>query len=280
MDALEAAGGVRARGDTGSLNLAQVLLDGEQVVVPNEGAAAEAAPSGAAASPAPGAAAGVGLVNLNTATEVELETLPGIGPVLAAAIVEWRTQNGGFTSIEQLQDVSGIGPDDLRRSRAACSGVVAEGLLDVRLAVPVLSLWAGAWLAPLIAPEAVLFGALTLGLALAAGSRWVARLMIVVVALFLVGAASMSLRVLHLDAGPLSTWAAEQRRVDLTGVVTADPEFKQRQSFGGGDAHRFGSSYVLSVWSLPETRSTFVLRFWSLAMAMAGRTCASAKPCR
>ena len=52
----------------------------------------------------------MGLVNLNTATEVELETLPGIGPVLAAAIVEWRTQNGGFTSIEQLQDVSGIGP--------------------------------------------------------------------------------------------------------------------------------------------------------------------------
>ena len=110
VDALEAAGGVRARGDTGSLNLAQVLLDGEQVVVPNEGAAAEAAPSGAVASPAPGAAPGVGLVNLNTATEVELETLPGIGPVLAAAIVEWRTQNGGFTSIEQLQDVSGIGP--------------------------------------------------------------------------------------------------------------------------------------------------------------------------
>jgi competence protein ComEA len=49
-------------------------------------------------------------VNLNTATEAELDTLPGIGPVLAAAIVEWRTQNGGFTSIEQLQEVSGIGP--------------------------------------------------------------------------------------------------------------------------------------------------------------------------
>ena len=48
----------------------------------------------------------------------------------------------------------------------------------------------------------------------------------------------MSLRVLHLDAGPLSTWAAEQRRVDLTGVVTADPEFVQRQSFGGGDAQQ------------------------------------------
>lgn len=110
VDALEAAGGVRSRGDAGSLNLAQVLLDGEQIVVPNQGAAA--APSGteAVATPAPGAPPTTGLVNLNIATEVELETLPGIGPVLAAAIVEWRTQNGGFTSIEQLQDVSGIGP--------------------------------------------------------------------------------------------------------------------------------------------------------------------------
>ena len=113
---------------------------------------------------------------------------------------------------------------------------MAEDQLDVRLAVPVLSLWAGAWLAPLIAPQVLLSGALIVAMALAVGNRWVARLVIVVVALFLVGAASMSLRVLHLDAAPLSTWAVEQRRVDLTGVVTADPEFVQRQSFGGGDA--------------------------------------------
>ncbi len=110
VDALEAAGGVRSRGDAGSLNLAQVLLDGEQIVVPNQGAAAAPSGTGAVATPAPGAPP-TGLVNLNTATEVELETLPGIGPVLAAAIVEWRTQNVGFTSIEQLQDVSGIGPE-------------------------------------------------------------------------------------------------------------------------------------------------------------------------
>ena len=110
VDAIDAAGGVKPKGDTGALNLAQVLLDGEQVVVPNVAAAAGPVEQGAVASPTPGVAPTTGMVNLNTATEVELETLPGIGPVLAAAIVEWRTQNGGFTSIEQLQDVSGIGP--------------------------------------------------------------------------------------------------------------------------------------------------------------------------
>ena len=110
VDAIKAAGGVLPRGDTGSLNLAQVLLDGEQVVVPSAGDAAAPTDPAAVASPAPGATATTGVVSLNTATEIEFETLPGIGPVLAAAIVEWRTQNGGFTSIEQLQDVSGIGP--------------------------------------------------------------------------------------------------------------------------------------------------------------------------
>lgn len=110
VDAIKSAGGVLPRGDTGSLNLAQVLLDGEQVVVPREGDTAVPADPAGVASPAPGAAPTVGLVSVNTATEVELETLPGIGPVLAAAVVEWRTQNGGFTSIDQLQEVSGIGP--------------------------------------------------------------------------------------------------------------------------------------------------------------------------
>ena len=111
VDALEAAGGVQRRADTGALNLAQVLLDGEQVVVPRAGAGGVADPADVTSpAPASGGAPTSGLVNINTASEVELETLPGIGPVLAAAIVEWRTQNGGFTSVEQLQDVSGIGP--------------------------------------------------------------------------------------------------------------------------------------------------------------------------
>lgn len=107
VDAIAGAGGELPSADTGALNLAQVLVDGEQVVVPGRHQASPAA------SPLPSATTGStggGAVSLNTATEAELETLPGIGPVLAAAIVEWRTRNGGFTTIEQLQDVSGIGP--------------------------------------------------------------------------------------------------------------------------------------------------------------------------
>lgn len=109
VDALKAAGGVTGAGDTGDLNLAELLIDGQQVVVPSTRdpvTSAPVAPSGGTA-PGPTSAA---MVSLNSASAVELETLPGIGPVLAAAIVEWRAQNGGFTSIEQLQDVSGIGP--------------------------------------------------------------------------------------------------------------------------------------------------------------------------
>lgn len=113
VDALKAAGGVTRLGDTGDLNLAEVLIDGQQVVVPSMRAgvtgALPTAPLGGVPSPAPGTSA-AGSVSLNSATATELEVLPGIGPVLAAAIIEWRTQNGGFTSVEQLEDVSGIGP--------------------------------------------------------------------------------------------------------------------------------------------------------------------------
>jgi competence protein ComEA len=114
VDAIEAAGGLARGADTGPLNLAQPLVDGEQVIVPARGDAGSVLPGGVvpgstAPSPA-GAAPETALVSINSASEVELETLPGIGPVLAAAIVEWRTQNGGFTSVEQLQEVSGIGP--------------------------------------------------------------------------------------------------------------------------------------------------------------------------
>ena len=100
--------------DAGPLNLAQPLVDGEQVIVPSRGDSASALPGAVApgsTTPAPtGVAPGTGQVSINSASEAELDILPGIGPVLAAAIVEWRTQNGGFSSIEQLQEVSGIGP--------------------------------------------------------------------------------------------------------------------------------------------------------------------------
>lgn len=106
VDALEAAGGVRAGVDLTTLNLARVLVDGEQIVVgipPPGGVAAPAAS-------APGQVAGSGpLVNINTAGQAELEELPGVGPVTAAAILQWRTDHGPFTSVDELMEVSGIG---------------------------------------------------------------------------------------------------------------------------------------------------------------------------
>lgn len=108
VDAIEAAGGTRKRVDMGSLNQARALVDGEQIVVgvpPPAGVAAPAASApGAVVSGAPGP-----LVNLNSATQVELETLPGIGPVTAQAIMQWRTDNGTFTAVDELMEVPGIG---------------------------------------------------------------------------------------------------------------------------------------------------------------------------
>lgn len=104
VDAVEAAGGERPGVSLNSLNLARPLVDGEQVVV---GAASSMAPVPPALPP--GGTAPPTLVNLNTASSVELETLPDVGPVTAAAIVAWREEHGGFTSVEQLLEVSGIG---------------------------------------------------------------------------------------------------------------------------------------------------------------------------
>ncbi|HEX2029893.1 MAG TPA: ComEA family DNA-binding protein [Actinomycetota bacterium] len=115
IDALELAGGPKRGAELSALNLAAVLTDGQQVIVPRR---AEAGTSGAAGAvpTAPGAAAG-GLVNVNTATATELEELPGIGPVLAEAIVAYREEHGPFTSVDQLEDVSGIGPVTLEEIR-------------------------------------------------------------------------------------------------------------------------------------------------------------------
>ena len=108
VDALEAAGGVRAGASLGDLNLARLLVDGEQVAVGiRTGRTGDPEVTDGA-----GGSAGTssdGLVDLNTATAVELESLPGIGPVLAQRIVQWREDNGAFTDIEVLGEVSGIG---------------------------------------------------------------------------------------------------------------------------------------------------------------------------
>jgi len=101
VDAVAASGGADDGVDLSTLNLARVLVDGEQIAVGVD-------PLPASAPDVPDATASI--VNLNTATAADLETLPGIGPTLAANIVTWRAENGRFTMIEELQEVSGIGP--------------------------------------------------------------------------------------------------------------------------------------------------------------------------
>ncbi|WP_323099793.1 helix-hairpin-helix domain-containing protein [Intrasporangium sp. YIM S08009] len=115
-DAIEAAGGARRGADLSALNLARLVLDGEQVHVPKPGEVVPAAGAGAAGAAGPSGAAGGGgagaagaLVSLNTADVAGLDTLPGVGPVLAQRILEWRTEHGRFTSVDELGEVSGIG---------------------------------------------------------------------------------------------------------------------------------------------------------------------------
>lgn len=103
VDALEAAGGARAGVDLTGLNLARLVVDGEQILV---GVAPAPGVAGSLGTTAP---EGTALVNLNSADQPTLETLPGVGPVTAAAILAWRTDNGGFTSVDELLEVDGIG---------------------------------------------------------------------------------------------------------------------------------------------------------------------------
>lgn len=105
VDALEAAGGARPGVDLSSLNLARLLVDGEQVLV---GVPAPVGVLGGGV-PAPADASVGPLVNLNTATASELETLPDVGPVTAEAILAWRSEHGGFTAVDELLEVDGIG---------------------------------------------------------------------------------------------------------------------------------------------------------------------------
>ncbi|MFG3720400.1 helix-hairpin-helix domain-containing protein [Streptomyces massasporeus] len=110
-DALHAAGGVKPGTDTDGLNRARFLVDGEQVIV---GGPAPAAAPGAGGGPAPGGPAGgvaapAAPIPLNTATADQLDTLPGVGPVLAQHIIDYRTQHGGFRSVDELREVNGIG---------------------------------------------------------------------------------------------------------------------------------------------------------------------------
>jgi len=106
IDALKAAGGARPGVDLTSLNLARLLVDGEQILV---GVPVPTGVAGSTAAPIPPGATTGPLVNLNTADQGLLETLPDVGPVTAEAIIAWRTEHGGFTAVDELLEVDGIG---------------------------------------------------------------------------------------------------------------------------------------------------------------------------
>jgi competence protein ComEA len=111
IDAIDAAGGARSGALLESLNLAAPLSDCIPVLVPRRGEIVAPPASGGAV---PGVA---GLINVNAAMATELEELPGVGEVIAQAIVDYRTENGPFTSVDQLVDVSGIGDATLESIR-------------------------------------------------------------------------------------------------------------------------------------------------------------------
>ena len=111
IDAVTAAGGLMPGADQTGVNLAARCTDGEQIIVPAKGAAsAPAGATGSNAGSSGGAAPGSSKVDLNTATVDQLDALPGIGPATAKKIVDDRTQNGPFRSVDDLQRISGIGP--------------------------------------------------------------------------------------------------------------------------------------------------------------------------
>jgi competence protein ComEA len=116
QDALRAAGGPRAGVSTRSLNLARPLADGEQIVLDPDHPTPSPVPTstvgraGMSRRPVAVRPSAAFPINLNTATSAELQTLPGVGPVLASRILAWRGAHGRFSTIQELQEVSGIGP--------------------------------------------------------------------------------------------------------------------------------------------------------------------------
>jgi competence protein ComEA len=126
-DAIRRAGGARESTDLQAINLAAKIADGQQVVVPRRAAAAAGGGGAAAGGGGPGGAAGGGgaagtapsaPINLNSATAEQLDTLDGVGPATAQKILEYRTQHGGFSSIDDLAQISGIGPKKLEALKA------------------------------------------------------------------------------------------------------------------------------------------------------------------
>jgi competence protein ComEA len=115
-DAVARAGGLAPRADPAGVNLAAPVADGEQLVVPARLPAEVAAAQGAPADGA-GGSAPAGPVQLSVATAEQLDTLPGIGPVTAEKIVQYRTAHGAFRSVDELDEVPGIGPARVEQLR-------------------------------------------------------------------------------------------------------------------------------------------------------------------
>ena len=129
QDALQKAGGLTGKADPGELNLAQPVSDGQQIVVgtkgkPNgevrDGTSGGGSSGTTGSSGSSGGAAGPQPVNLNTATQAQLEELPGVGPVMAGKIIAWRTENGRFSRVEELQEISGVGPKTYAKLAPLC----------------------------------------------------------------------------------------------------------------------------------------------------------------
>jgi competence protein ComEA len=117
LDAVEAAGGATPSADLNHLNLARPVVDGEQIVVPKPGEViagaglpgAGGAGVGSSGQGLTGAGTVGGPIDLNTADASALDSLPGVGPVLAQRILDWRAQHGRFSSVDELGEVTGIG---------------------------------------------------------------------------------------------------------------------------------------------------------------------------
>ena len=131
QDAVAAAGGLTAKADPGELNLAQAVTDGQQIVVGTKNKPAGEVRNGTAGGSSGGAGAGAGSggsgaggrgqpVDLNTASQAELEELPGVGPVMAGKILAWRTENGRFSRVEELQEIDGVGPKTYAKLAPLC----------------------------------------------------------------------------------------------------------------------------------------------------------------
>ena len=115
-DAVSQAGGLTRRADPAGVNLAAPVADGEQLVVPARLPVAVAAAQGAPVDGV-GGAAPAGPVQLSVATAEQLDLLPGIGPVTAEKIIEYRTAHGAFRSVDELDEVPGIGPSRVEQLR-------------------------------------------------------------------------------------------------------------------------------------------------------------------